>query len=165
MLYLSLRKLAPVFLLLSLAACSTLDLTKKVQDIEVDPSQQKRSNYCDSYIGYEMCSMDLAGDGKSDVLYFDDTKEIFIYWAETESLMPDWLVMHECVQPMEETMRKAATDLLYFPEDLGFIGRQRLRGALLLSYTKYVGYVNDCYEPGPEDLPQEDYGEFGEEDF
>ena len=60
----------PIFLVL-LASCSSSP--------KVEPVAEKGKIVCDSYIVLDMCVRDLMGDGTVDMIYFTDTREIFMY--------------------------------------------------------------------------------------
>ena len=60
-----------VAVVLVLAGCA--------QTPSVVPQQAAGKTVCDTYLIQSMCVQDLQGDGVVDMIYFTDTKEIFMY--------------------------------------------------------------------------------------
>ena len=67
------KQMRPVLVavVLVLAGCA--------QTPSVVPQQAAGKTVCDTYLIQSMCVQDLQGDGVVDLIYFTDTKEIFMY--------------------------------------------------------------------------------------
>ncbi len=124
------------FASLLLAGCSTPQLT-----------EQPNTLYCDRFMIYEMCALDLTHNGEVDMLYFADTLETFMYWEDTSALIPSDYPYHECVQPGDEEIRKLGSRLLHIEEDTHGMQVSNIKTRLLLSYTRYMPEVKRCNNP------------------
>jgi hypothetical protein len=98
---------------------------------------------CERFFIYDLCLSDLDEDGAVDFMYFDDTKEIFMYAAkaleEVSSVMP----LHECAIPMSADIRSQSSELLY-GESLPLSERLVVKGKLINSYRKAQPAISAC---------------------
>lgn len=126
-------------------------------------SQSAAVQYCDNYLIYRMCVRDLDQNGDADFMYFADTNEIFMLSPEHNGATFTDYTYHECLQPMDEDLRHASSQLLYINEDSGALAITQLKTRLMLNYTRYLPKINRCmdnhhYADNSDDT-------FGEEDF
>ena len=75
-----------------LAACGSL----------VSSVRPLNTEYCDTFLIYDMCARDTNRDGIVEVVYFTDTREVFMYHPESEGKYPSDLGLHRCAMPMDE---------------------------------------------------------------
>ena len=67
-----------------LAACGSL----------VSGLRPLNAEYCDYFLIYDMCARDTNRDGVVEVVYFTDTREVFMYHPESEGIYPSDLGLH-----------------------------------------------------------------------
>ena len=121
-------------MLVALASCSSsLDMSHPVSDF-----------YCDNFLIYDMCAQDLDQDGRVELVYFTDTREVFLYRDGSERNLPGVLSMHRCAQPMNEDIIRNTSRLFYISEDTTYLERSDIRGNLMLSYVSYLPRVTGC---------------------
>lgn len=154
--------LLPIILLISLlpGACSNTPATTSVGRQEVTDL------YCLNYFVYQMCVRDVDDDGTADLMYFNDTKEIFMLSPEYEHASFAGLTMHRCLQTMNHDIRQASSKLLYIDKNSGAFYKARVKSQLMLAYTHYLPKINHCMNKsniaGSTDT---DDDSFGDEDF
>ncbi|MBB3047654.1 hypothetical protein FHR99_001920 [Litorivivens lipolytica] len=126
-----------------------------------------RTEYCDTYLIYDMCVRDIDADGAVDLMYFADTREIFMLSESAEpELAGENLDVHRCLQTLGDALRDTSSQLLR--PDIGFLARSRVRSAMLISYTAYLPAINACMDKqrvaasGAAAFADDD---FGEDDF
>lgn len=153
-----LQRCSVVLLLILLGACSStpLDLSR------LPPN----SRYCDRYFIYRMCAQDLSGDGAVDALYFEDTKEVFLYKPESKNLVVNNLALHRCVQVMDDGISAVSDQLLQITEDTSFFQKADIKAKLMAHYLRYAPKIQKCNEAlGIVQTEQEDdFGDFGVDD-
>ncbi len=102
------------------------------------------SNYCDSFLIYDMCARDLSGNGVVDLVYFTDTMEVFMYRPGAENNVPGELGVHRCVLAMDEELVATTSRLFYIDDQTSLLEKQDIRGAMLLKYMAYMPEVTAC---------------------
>ncbi len=145
------------------AACATQPQT--------DPPQT--GLYCDNYLIYEMCVKDVDRDGLADLMYFDDTREIFMVSNNYKGYREAGLSDHRCQQLMDQKMQAISSGLLRIKEETGFLQRMKIQNSLLMAYASYLPVINECMgqgdvaASGDNAKNAEPFGEepFGEEEF
>jgi len=112
---------------------------------------------CESFLIYDLCIRDLTGDGLVDYMYFDDTKEIFLYREGNKMQVAKEMALHRCAMPMTESTLRQSTKLLY-EENLSLMSEMVLKGKLVGNYLQAKAKIDDCYaddtaspEPGEAD--------------
>ncbi len=100
--------------------------------------------YCTSYLVYSMCAHDLDSNGQVDLMYFEDSEEIFLLAEDFRDATFEQYTRHECVQPMDQSLRETSSQLLFIDDDAGMLTKTRLKSRLLMSYTRYVPRINRC---------------------
>ena len=50
------------------------------------------SLYCENFLIYDLCAQDLDGDGVVEYVYFEDSRDVFIYRKGTDAEIPTDLV-------------------------------------------------------------------------
>ena len=119
-----------------LTSCtSSLDMTRPVSDF-----------YCDNFLIYEMCAQDLDQDGEVELVYFTDSKEVFLYRDGSETGLPGTLSMHRCAQPMNDDIVRNTSRLFYISDETTYLERSDIRGSLMMSYVSYLPRVAGCSE-------------------
>ena len=110
------------------------------------PDGERPTNalFCDSYLMYPMCASDLDEDGIVELVYFEDTKEVFMYRPGAESNIPAELGTHRCMRAMDEQLVGITSRVFYVDESTSFLERQDIRGAMLLKYISYMPEITAC---------------------
>ena len=142
-----------------LNACASVD--SKYPIAHVPPVN---SVFCDTYFIYQMCVEDVDDNGDVDILFFQDTGEVFMYQAGQEENISGDKPLHECAQIMDDSMQAASSELLYVTDDMGFFEKTRIKKNLMVNYARYRGRINQCnikYEL-THSIPEDD---FGDEEF
>lgn len=146
-------RIAFVLTALFLSACSTAPSTNNsVGEI-----------FCDRYFVYPMCAQDITGNGRTDLVYFEDSQEIFLFNEKLVSLAPTNLSMHECAQVMDKKLIDAASRLLTIDEDTSFFRRREIKNGIFYHYMRYLPRVSKC-NPDIEPLEEEIEDDFGVEE-
>lgn len=122
---------------------------------------------CERFFIYDLCVADVDRDGRVDYMYFDDTREIFMFAADRRTELRDVMPFHRCAIPMSASTREYSSQLLY-GEELGLRERMQLKGRLISNYRASQPAVDACNReqrdtpaPGFDDpfLVQEDWDE------
>jgi hypothetical protein len=103
------RTLIRLAFILSLAGCTSAPAVKP----EITPEHSAAFLVCDSYIIFDMCVRDLAGDGAVDMIYFSDTNEIFMYREGMRNTVAEVMPLHRCAVPLDEGMQKTTDRILH----------------------------------------------------
>jgi hypothetical protein len=91
-----------------------------------------------------MCAQDLNGDGVVEYVYFEDTKNVFMYREGTDVDIPTDLSLHPCAQLMDEELIATTSRVFYMNEETTYLERQDIRGAMMLKYVSYMPRVVTC---------------------
>ncbi len=151
-------------LLSMVSGCST-------KAVRVDLSLNTKE-YCDRYFVYQMCAKDFTGDGVVDAMYFEDSKDIFMYREEYKGLVEKYNPFHVCAQIMDDKLTEASSALLTITEDTSLLKRSELKSSIFINYMRYAPDINKCnqengnnnFDASQEDdfgLPEDD--EYSEE--
>lgn len=100
---------------------------------------------CGSFLIYEMCMIDRAGDRRVDYAYFADDSQIFLY--QQDEPLPAEMPMHPCAMPMTEDVVMHSSELLY-SDDLTLLEEMDVKRKLLVSYMAARNGVESCNEDG-----------------
>lgn len=98
---------------------------------------------CERFFVYSLCVSDLDRDGRVDFMYFDDSREIFMYADEERAALDGLLPFHDCAIPMSTSTREYSSALLY-GSDLPLSERLALKGRLLRNYRDAQPAVEAC---------------------
>lgn len=98
---------------------------------------------CESFFIYVLCVTDANSDGSVDYMYFDDTREIFMYDGSPDNHLLSVMPLHRCAIPMDRDSQAVSSRLLY--EDLGLAERLALKGNLIRNYRSAQAAVDACY--------------------
>ena len=110
------------------------------------PQQEYAGNtvYCDRYLIYRMCAIDVSHNGQADFLYFEDSAQIFLFDPERVNLVPANLTMHKCAQSMDEPLINATSRLLTVNDEMSFFERSEIKNKIFYHYIRYVPRINRC---------------------
>lgn len=123
--------------------------------------------YCDRYLIYPLCAQDISGNGRADLVYFEDSSEVFLFNQKFSKKLPAHLSMHECAQVMDNPLIDATSLLLTVNEDTGFFRRAEIKNGIFLHYMRYLPRVSRCNpQVEPYDLEiEDDFGVAENSDF
>ncbi|WOJ94644.1 hypothetical protein R0135_05630 [Congregibacter variabilis] len=128
-----LKRITVSMLVLWLSACaSTFD--------DVRPPGKE---HCESFFIYVLCISDLDADGRVDYMYFDDTREIFMYADNMLNQLNKVLPLHACAVPMSDSTREYSSQLVY-SDDLSLSARLAVKARLAVSYRAAQPAVDAC---------------------
>jgi hypothetical protein len=99
---------------------------------------------CESFFIYVLCVSDLDENGQVDYMYFDDSRDIFMYEETMLAQLEGVLPFHDCAIPMSKSTRDYSSQLLY-DEALGLAERLRLKGKLIMNYRAAQPAVDACH--------------------
>ena len=117
-----------------LAACGSL----------VGSLRPLNAEYCDNFLIYDMCARDTNRDGVVEVVYFTDTREVFMYHPESEGNYPGDLGLHRCAMPMDEEVVATTNRVFYVSDSTTFLEKQDIKGAMMLKYVVFMPEVTAC---------------------
>ena len=121
--------------ILSLAGCTSAP--------EVKPERSTAYLVCDSYIIFDMCVQDLAGDGAVDMIYFSDSNEIFMYRDGMKDAVAEVMPFHRCAAPLDAEMQ-ATTNRILDRENLSLSEQLGIIGQLLANYVAAKPEIDAC---------------------
>lgn len=124
-----------VILLPLLAACTASS---------IDGQRPVTSLYCDNFMIYDMCARDSNRDGVVDLVYFEDTREVFMYREGADGRIPRNLGRHRCAMQMDEDLVATTSRLFYIDEQTPFLEKQDIRGSMMIKYIAYMPRVTAC---------------------
>ena len=102
------------------------------------------AEYCDNFLIYDMCARDTDRDGIVEVVYFTDTREVFMYHPESEGNYPSDLGLHRCAMPMDEEVVATTNRVFYVDDSTTFLEKQDIKGAMMLKYVAFLPEVTAC---------------------
>ena len=117
-----------------LAACGSL----------VGSLRPLNAEYCDNFLIYDMCARDTNRDGVVEVVYFTDTREVFMYHPESEGNYPSDLGLHRRAMPMDEEVVATTNRVFYVDDSTTFLEKQDIKGAMMLKYVAFMPEVTAC---------------------
>lgn len=100
--------------------------------------------FCDRYLFYRMCAVDVSQNGRTDFIYFEDSREIFLFDQKKLSLVPTDLTLHTCAQSMDEPLLDATALLLTVNDEMSFFQRSEIKNKIFYHYMRYVPRINRC---------------------
>jgi hypothetical protein len=127
------HRIAALLLALSVAGCAPTP----------ERTPPPGTSSCESFFIYVLCIADLDADQRVDYMYFDDTREIFMYEASMAQALGSVLPFHACAIPMSRSTRDYSSQLLY-DETLSIADRLRIKGQLILNYRAAQPAVDAC---------------------
>lgn len=122
------------------------------------------ATYCDSYLVYDMCVHDIDGDGEADVMYFEDTREVFMADSTYIADPRDNLSPHRCIQQMDNAVQQTSTRLLTIDEETGALEKTRLKSKLMLVYMHFYNDIQSCMNGNTVARGESDGDGFGDQD-
>ena len=107
-------------------------------------SQQARGKtVCDSYLILSMCVQDLHGDDTVDMIYFTDTKEVFMYQDGKQDSVAEVMPFHRCAVPLDEGMQ-ATTNRILNRNDLSLGEEMSITRDLISNYVAAKPTIDAC---------------------
>ena len=149
----------PMAVVLMLAGC--------VQTPSIVPQQAAGKTVCDTYLIQSMCVQDLQGDGVVDLIYFTDTKEIFMYQNGKRDSVAEVMPFHRCAVPLDAGMQ-ATTNRILNRENLSLTEELSITVDLITNYLAAKPSRDACnarFEGNSDeaDLPPEGFSQFEED--
>lgn len=146
--------------------CASTSNTNQPPSSDDRVSETANPIYCDNYLLYRMCASDIDSNGDVDVMYFEDTNEIFMIKEGINPTISDsQLTLHDCVQTMNSSMETLGDQLLMINEDTPALSKVGLKSKLMLQYARYLPKINSCGGNSAGYAMDDSQGEFGDEDF
>lgn len=142
-----------------LSGCTSTPPQSQAEDIT-----SLRETYCDSYLVYDMCVRDVNADGIADLMYFEDTGEVFMLTSEMLRSPSHDFSLHRCVQTMDDATQAASTDLLEINEHTGVMKKTQLKSKLMLAYMHYYNDIQSCMNGHTVADRSDSKDSFGEDD-
>ena len=100
--------------------------------------------YCDNFMVYGMCARDMNKDGEVDFVYFEDSKQAFMFRRGAERLFPRNLEMHPCATPMDEDVVTTTSRVFFVDEETTLLEKTDIRGNLMLKYMAALPEITAC---------------------
>lgn len=127
----------------------------------LEPVADKGKIVCDSYIVLDMCVRDLIGDGTVDMIYFTDTREIFMYREGMKETVAKVMSFHQCAVVLSAGMQ-ATTDSILNRENLTLTQELSITKDLISNYFAAKSEIDACNatfdaEKGLVSEPAEDF--------
>ena len=149
----------PMAAVLMLAGC--------VQTPSIVPQQAVGKTVCDTYLIQSMCVQDLQGDGVVDLIYFTDTKEIFMYQNGKRDSVAEVMPFHRCAVPLDAGMQ-ATTNRILNRENLSLTEELSITVELITNYLAAKPSIDACnarFEGNSDEaeLPSEGFSQFEED--
>jgi hypothetical protein len=114
---------------------------------------------CDTYLVMSMCVQDVVGDGTVDMVYFTDTREIFMYQEGRDEAVADIMSLHRCAVPLNPGMQETTNQILG-RENMTLSEEMSIARSLLSNYMQAKTEIDACnaqYNDGEQaDLDAED---------
>ena len=143
------KKLAlPLGILLILSGCASTPSPA--------PAQVEGKIICDSYIVLDMCVRDLVGDGTVDMVYFSDTKEIFMYQEGRQEAVAQVMPLHRCAVPLNPGMQ-ATTNRILGRTDLSFSQEIEITRDLIANYIAAKPTIDACNSRCDDAIQEEEF--------
>ena len=105
--------------------------------------QAKGATVCDSYLVLSMCLQDFDGDETVDLIFFTDTKEVFMYQEGKQTLAGEVMPLHRCAVPLDPEMQ-TTTNRILKREELSFAEEMGITKALIGSYVAAKPAIDAC---------------------
>ena len=102
------------------------------------------SLYCDNFMIYDLCARDTNRDGIVDYVFFDDSKEIFMYRDSLPRRLPADIGVHRCVRAMDEALVETTSRMFYIDDSTSLLEKTDIRGALMIKYIAWLPEVTAC---------------------
>ena len=126
------------------------------------PTQYPAVNtlYCDRYLFYPMCALDVTDNGVTDFVYFEDSQQIFLFNQQLVNQKPDYLVLHKCAQSMDKPLINATSQLLTVSDNTNFLRRSEIKQGIFYHYMRYLPRINRCNNnfAGANESEEDDFG-------
>lgn len=114
------------------------------------------SLYCDNFMIYEMCARDTNRDGIVEYVYFDDSKEIFMYREALPRRLPRDIGVHRCARAMDDSLVATTSRMFYIDDDTSLLQKTDIRGALMIKYIAWMPEVTACHMRADNELATSD---------
>ena len=129
--------------------------------------QAKGVTVCDSYLVLSMCLQDFDGDETVDLIFFTDTKEVFMYQEGKRALAGEVMPLHRCAVPLNAGMQ-ATTNRILKREELSFAEEMSITKSLVASYVSAKPTIDACNAQFEDNAsnnkqPEADFSQFEED--
>ena len=134
--------------------------------VSAPPTNDAANLFCDGYFIYVMCAEDITGDGITDIMYFQDDMQVFMYHEDVTSLVQtDDYLLHRCAMVMDETTREITTDMIAIDDSTPLLAELDLKKRLLVRYNQRRNEMDECNAQyvKPEELDEDPF--VSEDDF
>lgn len=116
---------------------------------------------CDSFIILDMCVRDLGGDETVDLIYFTDTREIFMYQEGMKEVVAAIMPFHQCAVPLSPGMQETTNRLLQ-RDSMSLTQQLGVKRELIANYMAAKSEIDACNESfntssGAEQEPEEEF--------
>lgn len=150
------RSLTGAVASLLLAACSSTPINTPASEPQAERGDSRI--ICDSYIVLDMCVRDLLGDGSVDMVYFSDSKEIFMYQHGRREAVAQVMPLHRCAVPLDPAMQ-ATTNRILQRLDLSISEELGIAKELIANYMAAKPTIDACNRrfDGDSKLAQDDF--------
>lgn len=112
---------------------------------DIEPEEGVGKIVCDSYIILDMCVRDLVGDGRVDMIYFSDTREIFMYREGMKELVGHVMPFHQCAVPLSPDMQQI-TNTILDRENLNLSQELSIKRRLIANFMAAKPEIDACNE-------------------
>lgn len=109
----------------------------------IKPESAAGKIVCDSYIILDMCVRDLVGDGQADMIYFSDTREIFMYRAGMQDQVVSVMPLHRCAVPLDAEMQQINNRILE-RENLSLSQELGIKRQLIANFLAAKPEIDAC---------------------
>jgi hypothetical protein len=93
---------------------------------------------------YEMCVTDLNSDGVIEFVYFEGSRQAFMYRPGTLRRLPKTLTLHPCATEMDDEMVRITSRMFYIDESTTLLEKTDIRGSLMLRYMAALPEITAC---------------------
>lgn len=118
---------------------------------------------CDSYLMMDMCVRDLSGDASVDMVYFTESREVFMYQQGRRELVREVMPLHRCAVALNPGMQETTNRILH-RKTMSFTEELDITRKLIANYVAAKPAIDACnarYEQAEKKVAWE----IGEEEF
>ena len=98
---------------------------------------------CDSYVFFEMCVQDLVADGAVDLIYFSNTRQVFMYREGMQDTVASAMPLHPCAVVLDGELQ-LAMNLILARDSLSMRDEFGIKRLLLSRYLAAKPEIDAC---------------------